>query len=647
MSAASFFAPGGPLSQAHPAWEPRPGQAEMADAVEETLRDGGSLMVEAGTGTGKTLAYLVPAVESGLRVVVSTGTRNLQDQIFSKDLPLLAERAHLRFSACLMKGRENYLCRYRHAQFEEEPLLEVRSEASWLGRIREWSRETRTGDRAEIPDLPDQLRMWRDVNARADTCTGRRCPEFESCWLTVMRRRAEASRIVVVNHHLFFADVAVRGRFGAVIPDYDAVVFDEAHLIEDIATLYFGIQVASGQLDELARDAEALLSRRGQGGAAGAAVPLRAASRAFFDVFREALRGASARVRLDPVRRGGPDLDDEWDGLSGALEDLARTASAESEPAAEAIAQRAEDLRETMRVILERDDPQTVYGMEPRGRAGVALSASPVDVSDRVREAVFDRVHAAVLTSATLAVGGRFDFFRRRLGLDHARTLVVESPFDHESQAVLYLPRRIPEPRESGFARRAVEEILALLEITEGRAFLLFTSWIAMARVREALERDGRWPLFVQGEGTKVALVERFRNTPRGVLLGTASFWHGVDVQGEALSLVVVDKLPFDVPDDPLVAARIERVREEGGNAFAEYQTPLAVLELKQGLGRLIRRRSDRGILAVLDPRLLTRSYGKTFLASLPPYRVVRTLDECRSFFGGEASGTGERSTGP
>jgi ATP-dependent DNA helicase DinG len=634
--AGPFFAPGGPLSRAHPAYEPRPGQEEMARAVERVFRDGGVLMVEAGTGTGKTLAYLVPAIESGRRVVVSTGTRNLQDQIFRKDLPFLRDRAGWTFSACLMKGRENYVCRYRFAQFDAEPLFEVLDERKWLPKLRKWSHRTETGDRAEVADLPDGLRLWRDVNARADTCTGRKCPEFEHCWLTTLKRQAERSRILVVNHHLFFADLAVRSAFGAVLPEYNTVVFDEAHLLEEIATQYFGAQVSSAQVEDLSRDAEALAAKAGgaaKGG--GGAAALRQAAREFFGSLRERLREESGRARFDPPARGGPVLEHEWALLSEALTDVGNEGSSAGHEAGMAIEARSEEIRRALALVLERSDPAYVYSIEARGRAGVVLGASPIDVSTLLRESLFDRLHAAVLTSATLAVEERFDFFQRRLGLEDCEARIVDSPFDHETQAVLYLPGRMPEPRDHGWLGRALEEILGLLEITRGRAFLLFTSYAVMARVREALEREGSWTLFVQGEGSKAALVETFKAADGAVLLGTTSFWHGVDVPGEALSLVVVDKLPFDVPADPLIAARIERIRLAGGNPFAEYQTPMAVLELKQGLGRLLRSRSDRGILAVLDPRLTTRPYGKTFLRSLPPYPVVRGIEACRAFFEG------------
>jgi ATP-dependent DNA helicase DinG len=632
MDRGGFFAPGGGLASAHAGYEHRPGQEAMARAVANVLDHGGTLMVEAGTGTGKTFAYLIPILESGRRVIVSTGTRNLQDQIFRKDLPFLRDEAGLAVSACLMKGRDNYLCRYRFAQFEQEPLIEVRDERRFIPVLSRWSRETGSGDRAEVAELPDELRLWRDVNARAETCTGSKCPEYEMCWLTKVKRQAQQSQIVVVNHHLFFADLAVRSAYGAVLPDYDTVIFDEAHLLEEVATLYFGENVSANQVEELARDVEKSAAKAGgpaKGG--GGAARLREAARELFAPIRAALREAGGRQRFEPPARDGLDLAAEWEGLQQAIDEVAKPSASRGDN--DAIETRAQDLKDGLAAVLRRDAPGYVYGMEGRGRGNVILSAAPIDVGPLLQESLFDRLHACVLTSATLSVGESFDFFRTRLGLGEAPGLIVESPFDHARQAVLYLPKRMPEPREPSFFSRAMEEIEALLEITGGRAFLLFTSHAALTRAREYLGALDRFPLFVQGEGSKAALLQAFKSTPRAVLLGTNSFWHGVDVPGEALSLVVIDKLPFDVPSDPLIAARIERIRENDGNPFAEYQTPMAVLDLKQGLGRLLRSRGDRGILAVLDPRLTTKGYGRTFLTSLPPYPVVRDREAAAVFF--------------
>jgi ATP-dependent DNA helicase DinG len=638
----AFFAPGGRLEEAHPAYRFRAGQSAMADRVHRTLEDGGRLMIEAATGTGKTLAYLVPALAAGRRVIVSTGTKNLQDQIWNHEIPFLSRQTGLPVSACVMKGRDNYLCRYRLAEFEREPLLSDLAEAKWIDVISDWGRATETGDRAEIDELPDQLKLWRDVNARSETCTGSRCAEFEACWLTQLKRRAEDAQLIVVNHHLFFADLALRSAFGAVLPDYDTVIFDEAHLLEEIATMYFGASAGSGAVEEIARDAEKLAARdggpaKGGGGAAG----LRLAAEDFFAPIRARLGSSPGRMTFQTPERGGIDLEVEWATLCEALDEIVRESerAQRRSDAAEALPRRVDQLRESLEQILERNDSSFVYGMELRGRRSVALSAQPVDVADPLRHELFDRLYACVLTSATLAVDDKFDFFLRRLGLDDADTGVVESSFRWNEQAVLYLPEDVPEPRDPRFAERIAEEIDRLAEVTGGRGFALFTSYANMERTAAQLEAEGRWTLIVQGEGSKAALVERFKQTPNALLLGTTSFWHGVDVPGDALSLVVVDKLPFDVPNDPLVAARIERIRDSGGNPFMEYQVPLAVLELKQGLGRLLRRETDRGILAVMDPRLISRRYGKIFLRSLPPYPVVRSVEQARAFFLGEEQG--------
>jgi len=633
---AAFFAPGGRLDKSLPAYRYRAGQAAMAAQVAQTLESGGRALIEAATGTGKTLAYLVPALASGRRVIVSTGTKNLQDQIWNHEIPFLSREVGFDVRACVMKGRDNYLCRYRLAEFEREPLLTDLEEAKWVGVVSDWSRVTATGDRVEIGDLPDQLKMWRDINARSETCTGSRCPEFDACWLTQLKRRAEEAQLIVVNHHLFFADLALRSAFGSVLPDYDTVIFDEAHLLEEIATLYFGAQVSSGQIEEIAKDAEKLVARDGgpaKGG--GGAAALRVASRDFFAPIREHLELNPGRVIFAPPERGGIDLEVEWAVLCETLDDVVRQSERvqKQSDVVDALPRRIDQLRESLEQILDRDDPASVYGMELRGRVTVTLTAQPVDVADSLRRELFEPLHACVLTSATLAVDEAFEFFVRRLGVDDAVTQIVESSFRWEEQAVLYLPEGMPEPRKPGFIERVVDEIDRLATITSGRGFALFTSYANMERAAALLREMGRWSLIVQGEGSKVALVERFKETREALLLGTTSFWHGVDVPGEALSLVVVDKLPFDVPDDPLVAARIERIRDSGGNPFMAYQVPLAVLELKQGLGRLLRRETDRGILAVMDSRLLSRRYGKVFLRSLPPYPVVRSVEHARAFF--------------
>lgn len=664
------FGPGGKLAAAHPRYERRQGQEWMAAAVEETLRKGGKLLVEAGTGVGKTLAYLVPAALSGRRVVVSTGTKNLQDQIIEKDLPFVIEKLGIEVTSTAVKGRDNYLCLRRYREFDRDPLLPTLQESEAYETLRAWRTTTQTGDRGEAAGLPEDASFWRTINARGDTCTGSRCEDYESCFLTKVRRKAAESQIVVVNHHLFFADLALReDAFGKVLPDYDAVIFDEAHLLEEVATLFFGVSCSSSRVLELAQDAARLLagggareapsegrpggskagrgargpdaarrvssggrSRSRRGGAAAApseADDLQVAAQGFF----EPLTRHPGRRRLDDSLRG-PEFEARYESLKHALERVGEAAQAIGPPSDDltALERRCREIGGQLEFIARAVDEAYVYWTEARGRS-VVLSASPVDVSDLLEDTLFSTVHAAVLTSATLSVDGDFSFVRGRLGMGATEERVVPSPFDYGSQAVLYLPSAMPEPRQREYAARMLREIEALLAISSGRAFLLFTSYAELRRVEESLRGRIRFPLLVQGDMPRARLLEEFKRTRGAVLLGAASFWHGVDVVGEALSLVVIDKIPFDVPNDPLVAARIERIRALGGDAFHEYQIPSAAIELKQGLGRLIRNRSDRGILAILDARLKTRPYGASLLKAIPPFPVVTDLEQVRSFF--------------
>jgi ATP-dependent DNA helicase DinG len=638
----AIFADDGPLTRALPHFEPRDGQRVMARAVAETLEHGGVLLAEAGTGTGKTLAYLVPAILSGRRVLVSTGTKNLQEQIYFKDLPVLQQALGVPFTATYMKGRANYLCLHR--------LQQARGAAGAVGdeleQIAAWAETSETGDRAELEDLPESSPRWHDISATADTCLGSDCPQFQECFVTRMRQRAAASDLVIVNHHLLCADAAVRqSSYGEVIPACHYAVVDEAHQLEDVATQYFGIAVSNYRLDELGRDAERMLNA---GVVADDDGSLRRQvrrvddhARAFFGgltLARTARGPASERLRIGPDWFGdivteGVALVSALDGLEGALSLAA--GAAEGTGASEDVldlARRAGEIRDHLRFLMAASDPHHVYFVETRGR-GVFLRAAPIDVADILQEMLFDRMRATILTSATLTVEGSFAYVRGRLGLRNAAEVSIPSEFDYTQQAVLYLPRRMPSPKAPGFGEAAAREVLEILRRTEGRAFVLFTSYGVLREVRALVELALPYPLLVQGDAPRSVLLQRFRTTPHAVLLATSSFWQGVDVAGEQLSCVIIDKLPFASPGDPITAARVEAIAAEGGDPFHDYQVPLAVLTMLQGLGRLIRHRDDRGVLAVLDPRLRTMPYGRRFLDSFPPAPVTYDLDHVERFF--------------
>jgi ATP-dependent DNA helicase DinG len=627
-----FFGRNGLLARVMPGYEERPAQERLSEAVEAVLRGGGLLLAEAGTGTGKTLAYLLPAVELGRRVVISTGTKNLQEQLVRKDIPILAKALGREVSVAVMKGRGNYLCLLRHASFSKAGTFRRMEEMPLFRAVEAWAPRTETGDRTEIGDLPDTAEFWREISAASENCIGQSCSLFDACWVTRMRQRALEADIVVVNHHLLCADLAVKdGSYGQVIPPYDTAILDEAHLLEDVATQYFGVQVSSHRVEELARDVERELkaaqldAREVRAEVEG----LRVRGERFFRALARA-----PQSRLEPgwmttrVAEEALALVQRLEGLRTAL-----LAIPDRPETVAGLAGRALALTGELAFVLKAEDDSHVYFVETRGR-GVFLRAMPIDVSERLKELLFDRVRAAVLTSATLAVDGGFTYLKDRLGIEVTDELLLPSPFHFEEQAVLYVPRRMPEPLAPEFADHAAEEIVRLLALSRGRAFVLFTSHANMNKVAGRIAGRIDYPILIQGEAPKAALLETFRETPHAVLLATASFWQGVDVAGEQLSCVIIDKLPFASPGDPVVAARIERLRNRGGNPFGEYQVPVAILMLKQGLGRLIRTASDRGILAVLDSRLLRKHYGRRFLESLPPARLVHDLEKVEGFLG-------------
>jgi ATP-dependent DNA helicase DinG len=630
ITPARFFDREGPLARVLPGFEERTAQRKLSEAVADVLDQGGLLLAEAGTGTGKTLAYLLPAIELGRRVVVSTGTKNLQEQLVQKDIPILARALGRELSVAVMKGRANYLCLLRFSSFTKAGSFRRADEIPVFRSVEAWAPETETGDRAEVGDLPDSVDFWREISAASENCIGQSCSLFDACFVTKMRQRALEADLVVVNHHLLCADLAVKdGSYGEVIPPYDSVVLDEAHLIEDVATQYFGVQVSSHRLEELCRDVERELKA-----ASLDARELRA------EVEGTRLRGERLFSLLSRAKPGrlAPGwmttrIAEESLGLLERLEGL-RTGLLAVPDAPESLAGlagRTLALTGELAFLLQAQSDDHVYFVETRGR-GVFLRATPIDVSERLRELLFDRVRAAVLTSATLAVDGGFTYVKDRLGIEPRSELLLASPFHFEEQAVLYVPRGMPEPMAPGFVDRAAEEVVRLLELSQGRAFVLFTSYANMNAVAERIAGRIDYPLFMQGEAPKPQLLDAFRATKHAVLLATTSFWQGVDVAGEQLSCVIVDKLPFASPGDPVVAARIERLQSRGQNAFGEYQVPVAVLMLKQGLGRLIRTGSDRGILAVLDSRLVRKAYGRRFLESLPPARLVHDLAEVARF---------------
>ncbi|MEZ5319992.1 MAG: ATP-dependent DNA helicase [Vicinamibacterales bacterium] len=637
------FADDGPLARALDAFEPREGQRRLALAVADVLDGGGTLVAEAGTGTGKTLAYLVPAALAGRKVLISTGTRTLQDQIFYKDIPALAAALGRPVKAAYMKGRTNFLCLHRYQHLNEARASLPATDRTWLDQITEWAEGTETGDRAEIEDLPDDFPLWNELTASSEQCLGRDCPQAFECYITRMRDRAAEADVVIVNHHLLCADAAVRqGTFGEVIPECDALVVDEAHQLEDVVTQYFGIAVSTWRVDEFVRDAaRAAGTVPAERGALAvslsrAATDVQSASRHLFDQARLQLRQGTRGERVTVTPEIAQHLQDPGRELADALTHLVQVVQALPEPIEDltTLAERAAGLIGDVVRLVAADDSSYVYFIEARGR-GASLRAAPIEVSALIRDAILGDRSSAVLTSATLTVERSFDYVLGRLGTPHAHTLRLPSEFDFTTQAVLFLPSEMPDPRSREYNPAVAAITAELLERTEGRAFVLFTSYAAMHEVREIIAPRLTWPLLVQGQAPRSALLRDFRATPNAVLLATASFWQGVDVAGEALSCVIIDRLPFASPGDPIVAARIQAIQARGGHAFNEFQVPLATLTLLQGLGRLIRTRSDRGVLAILDPRLTRMGYGRRFLASLPPAPITDDLERVREFLGG------------
>jgi ATP-dependent DNA helicase DinG len=649
-----FFSPGGILAQSKLPYEYRPGQLQMARAVEQALAERRHLIVEAGTGTGKTLAYLLPALRTGQRVIVSTGTKALQDQLFFRDIPFL-ESLLGDLRVCYMKGRANYLCRHKLVTLREQPVLSGLEEIDQYQKIAAWEQTTETGDRAELAGLPEASALWAKLDARSEACLGQTCPSYQRCFITEMRRRALESDVIIVNHHLFFADLAVkREAAGApdagVLPDAAAVIFDEAHELEEVASSYFGLSVSNLRFEELARDVDTQLrGKEGAGSIHAVTQQLRDRSRLFFSALplNESQRGDNRQ----PFTAREEFLETQGDLYLSVRATLQRMeADLEGVKADEApgLRKRIGRLRGELEFLMESDASNIVYWLERRIHGGsdrrgsrdaartTFVQATPIDVSELLREQLFEAIPTVVLTSATLTVQGAFEHIERRLGLEGARELIIPSHFNYESQALLYLPPSMPDPREPDFPEAAAECIRRVLDITKGRAFCLFTSYSQMRDLYVRLLPVLDYPILLHGSAPRKALLDEFRMTPNAVLFGTSSFWQGVDVQGEALSCVIIDRLPFAVPNDPVVQARMKAIEEVGGKPFFDYQVPEAVLTLKQGFGRLIRSLEDRGVLVLLDPRIRRQRYGKTFLDSLPPYRITTDITDVQEFFAEE-----------
>jgi ATP-dependent DNA helicase DinG len=609
----------------------------MAEAIAHAITTRGQLLAEAGTGTGKTFAYLVPALLSGGKVIISTGTKTLQDQLYQRDLPLVRDALRIPVSVALLKGRGNYVCHHHLARTAAQPTLASRADVGYLKRIESFVRTSESGDRSEVADVPENAAIWADVTSTRENCLGTECGHYNECFVMNARKQALAADVVVINHHLFFADVMLKDEgIAELLPASNTVILDEAHQLPETATLFFGEEVTGGQLGELARDAEleGLKAARDYPPLPAAAQALGLALRRF----RLAAGESPGKLpRAVAMQRAG--FEEALGALGAALAALAAELGKQAERSDDLAqcAHRADDALARLARWRDHDDPEWIRWVEI-GASSWQLRASPLSVAEIFARQVTDHARAWIFTSATLAIGSDFSHYQRELGLGDAATGYWESPFDYAHQALLYLPRELPEPNSFEHTDAVVAAAVPVLKASGGRAFLLFTTLRALARARESLEalfrREGiDFPLLVQGEGSRTELLTRFRRLGNAVLLGSQSFWEGVDVQGEALSVVIIDKLPFAPPDDPLLAARLEHIARQGGNPFVDYQLPQAAISLKQGAGRLIRSETDRGVLMICDRRLVDKPYGRRIWQALPPMRRTRELAEVRAFF--------------
>jgi ATP-dependent DNA helicase DinG len=622
----------GPLQEKLPGYQAREAQQRYAQVIAEVIDDKDTLIAEAGTGTGKTYGYLVPALLSGERVIISTGTKALQDQLYHRDLPRVRDALGANLKTALLKGRANYLCRYRMEQAKGESKFASRDVVAQFQRVVAWSGRTQRGDLAELSDLPEDTPLWPQITSNAENCLGSECPFWSECFVVKARQEAQAADVVVVNHHLLLADLAIKQEgFGEILPGAGTFILDEAHQLPELAAQFFGENVSARQLLDLSRDA---LAECKEVPAALATIqqPVRNLEQAVRE-FRLAVnhfpqRASQVRLLNDhAVQTSLEQLHGSVDALCVVL-----TALIETSPGFSACSARADVAGSRLKRWMNTDSDEEDVRWYELTQRGFSLQRTPLDVSAPLRQYREQSRAAWIFTSATLAVEGDFDHLSHRLGLLEPRTILEQSPFDWAEQALCFMPKNLPEPNMQGYGKAVIDAVWPVLEASKGRAFLLFTSHRALREAGEAL-KNSPWPLFVQGTAPRTLLLEQFRQSGNGVLLGAASFWEGVDVMGEALSVVVIDRLPFAAPDDPVLEARLDVIRRNGGNPFRDEQIPQAVIALKQGVGRLIRSNEDRGVLVLCDPRLISKSYGRIFLDSLPPFPRTRMLEDVQAFF--------------
>lgn len=635
---AFLFSPDGALARHIPNFHARPQQVEMAQAIAKAIAANGQLITEAGTGTGKTFAYLVPALLAGGKVVISTGTKNLQDQLFQRDLPTVRDALNIPILTALLKGRSNYLCHYHLERTQSNGRFTTREDARHLARIVNYAKTTQSGDKSGIGDVPENAHIWMQVTSTRDNCLGQECPHHKDCFILKARKEAMRADVVVVNHHLFFADLMLRDEgLAELLPACNTVIFDEAHQLPETASLFFGESISTSQIIELARDArlEAAASARDF-----AALP------AATDLLDKAARDLRLIVKQSEGRMNANTLEDlsGWAGAMVALGDQLQQVNrlleqqAERSEGLEHCWQRGQILVQKILQWQGKQQTDMVRWAEIFHHS-VQLNTTPLSIATIFARQINGHPRAWIFTSATLTVKQDFSHYQSEMGLPDAQTACWESPFNYPAQALLYVPQNMPDPNHPDYTEAVVMAALPLIEASNGRAFLLFTSLRAMQRAYEMLTAEFErkrlhFPLMLQGEGSRNELLDRFREHGNAILLGSQSFWEGVDVRGEALSLVVIDKLPFASPDDPVLAARLAQINSQGRNAFMEYQLPRTVINLKQGAGRLIRDETDRGVLMICDPRLITKSYGKRIWQSLPPFRRTRDVREAVDFFG-------------